>query len=113
LSQDAGKSGGAVSGPAWYSIELETRAAFGHDAKNMIGSIGSLRELIDLDPDGPEAKQDRLALHEARSQLAKAVGEALRTAVISEEEAATLSGEDTQTAASLALAIARSAREAR
>ena len=89
-------------------MALEPRAAFGHDARNTIGSIGSLRNLIALDPDDPEAQQDMLALQEAQNQLAKEVQEALETGLISNEEAATLLGDDTEAAANLALAIARS-----
>jgi hypothetical protein len=97
----------------WYSVALEPRAAFGHDAKNTIGSIGSLRKLIALDPDSPEAQQDTLALQEAQNQLTNAVRVALETGLISNEEAATLLGNDTEAAATLALAIARSATQPR
>ena len=90
----------------------EPRAAFAHDAKNTIGSIGSLRELIALDPDDPEVQQDRLALQEAQNQLAKAVREALETGLIADGEAATLLGDDTVAAATLALSIARSSTQA-
>lgn len=92
----------------WYSVALEPRAAFGHDARNTIGSIDSLRKMIALDPDGPEAQQDMLVLQEAQNQLARAVREALETGLISTEEAATLVGDDTEAAATLALVIARS-----
>jgi len=93
-------------------VALEPRAAFGHDARNTICSIGSLRQLIALDPDGPEAPQDMLALGEAQNQLVGAVRGALETGLISNEEAATLLGDDTEAAATLALAIARSSAQA-
>ena len=93
-------------------MALEPRAAFGHDARNTICSIGSLRQLIALDPDGPEAPQDMLALQEAQNQVSKAVREALETRLISNEEAATLLGDDTEAAGTLALAIARSLTQA-
>jgi hypothetical protein len=93
-------------------VALEPRPSFGHDARNTIGSIGSLRKLIALDPDGPEAQQDMLALQEAQKQLAKAVREALETRLISIEESVTLLGDDTEAAAALALAIARSSTQA-
>ena len=96
----------------WHSVSLEPRAAFGHDARNTIGSIGSLRKLIALDPDGPEAQQDMLALGEAQKQLATAVREAAETGLISNEEATTLLGDDSEAAATLALAIARSSAQA-
>ena len=108
MSQDRAQTPKPLSGRPWYSVALEPRAAFGHDARNTIGSIGSLRGLIALDPDGPEAQQDMLALREAQNQLARAVREALETGLISDEEAATLLGDDTEAAATLALAIARS-----
>lgn len=97
----------------WYSVALEPRASFGHDARNTIGSIGSLRKLIALDPDGPEAPQDTLALREAQNQLARVVREALETGLITHAEAATLLGGDTEAAATLALAMARSFTQAR
>ena len=108
MSQDRDQTPKPVSGRPWYSVALEPRAAFGHDAKNTIGSIGSLRKLIALDPYGPEAQQDMLALQEAQNQLAKAVREARGTGLISNEEAATLLGDDAEAAGTLALAIARS-----
>ena len=108
MSQDRTQTSKLSPSQPWYAVALEPRAAFGHDARGTIGSIGSLRELIALDPDGPDAEQDTLALQEAESQLARAVREALQTGLISNEEAATLLGDDTEAAATLALAIARS-----
>ena len=108
MSQDRAQTTKRLPSQPWYSVALEPRAAFGHDARNTIGSIGSLRQLIALDPDGPEAQQDMLALQEAQNQLAKAVREARGTGLISNEEAATLLGDDAEAAGTLALAIARS-----
>ena len=107
MFQDRAQTPERPTSQPWYSVALEPRAAFGHDARNTICSIGSLRELIALDPDGPEAQQDMLALQEAQKQLAGVVREALETGLISNEEAATLLGDDTEAAATLALAIAR------
>jgi hypothetical protein len=112
LLRDRAKTSKLRPGQPWYSVALEPRAAFGHDARNTIVSIGSLRELIALEPDDPEAVQDRLALQEAESQLARAVREALEVGLISNEEAATLLGDDTEAATTLALAIAKSLTQA-
>lgn len=113
MNQDRAQTPERSPGQPWYSVALEPRAAFGHDARNTIGSIGSLRQLIALDPDGPEAQQDRLALQEAQNQLGMAVREAREAGLISAEEAATLLGDDAEAAATLALAIARSSRRPR
>ena len=113
MDQDRAQTPKRPPSQPWYSVALEPRAAFGHDARNTIGSIGTLREMIALDPDGPEAEQDMLALQEAQNQLAKAVREARGTGLISNEETATLLGDDTESAAALALAIARSVTQPR
>jgi hypothetical protein len=112
LFRDRAKTSKLRPSQPWYSVTLEPRAAFGHDARNTIVSIGSLRELIALEPDDPEAQQDRLALQEAQSRLTRAVREAREKGLISNEEAATLLGDDTEAATALALAIARSFTQA-